>query len=332
MLFILRSNESKQIINYSNSIKKSNELSMAKLNQGLSLNQMQLLAYAIFSTQQDGKTEFQKFHFQDKFGVKQYRTEDAYKDSEHILGVKVSTENLEENQFKFWNAFSSMEYDNGHFKFEWNPKMIPHILELKEKYVLTDLTVTSKFRSGFSWILYDYLKAHFGYWHKEMSKEILMELFNVESRKTYQKSTALFKKTVLDTAISEINEYTELQIWYTEKKIGNKITDFTLHWSTGRRNASATDKQITLLREIYSEVNSNLIDYLGLKNSKSRDNARDYIFKIKKMVDNINENLTSKEASNYIEQAKEYYLTLEKLLELDGQERDTSFYYNWLEE
>ena len=35
-------------------------LSMAKLSHGLTLQQMQLLAYAIYSTQQDGKTEFRQ--------------------------------------------------------------------------------------------------------------------------------------------------------------------------------------------------------------------------------------------------------------------------------
>ena len=64
-----RRNEKKQIINYENSIKKSNELSMAKLSQGLTLNQMQLLAYAIYSTQQNGKTEFHKADFEKKFDI-----------------------------------------------------------------------------------------------------------------------------------------------------------------------------------------------------------------------------------------------------------------------
>src|SRR5690625_4965905 len=171
VFLLVRRNIKKQIISYENSIKKSNELSMAKLSHGLTLNQMQLLAYAIYSTQQDGKTEFIKADFEQKFNIDQYRTEDAYKDSDKILDLKVSTEDLENDRFKFWNAFSSMEYDNGHFTFEWNPKMIPHILELKEKYVSTDLTITSKFKSGFSWTLYDYLKAHYGYWHKPISKE-----------------------------------------------------------------------------------------------------------------------------------------------------------------
>ena len=71
--------------------------------------------------------------------------------------------------------------------------MIPHILELKEKFIITDLTITSQFKSGFSWTLYDYIKAHYGYWHKPLSKDALMRLFGVENKKTYIQSTAQFK-------------------------------------------------------------------------------------------------------------------------------------------
>ncbi|TMN18788.1 replication initiation protein [Lentibacillus cibarius] len=171
-----RNSKTEHLIDYSNTIKKSNELSMAKLNQGLTLNQMQLLAYAIFSTQQNGKTEFRKYEFQDKFGIKDYKTDDAYEDSDKVSTLRFSTQDLENDKFSFTNVFSSIEYENGHFTFEWNKKMIPYILELKKKYVLTDLTITSNFKSGFSWILYDYLKAHYGYWHKEISKDALMNL------------------------------------------------------------------------------------------------------------------------------------------------------------
>src|SRR5690625_2997205 len=177
----------KHTINHSNVIKKSNELSMAELNYGLTLNQMQLLAYAIYSTQQDGKTEFRKHEFQEKFQIKQYRTEDAYKDSEKIMDLKVSVKDLERDYFKFTSVFMEMVYNKGHFKFEWNPKMTPHILELKERYIITDLKVASNFKSGFTWRLYEYLKALYGYWHKELSKEELMKLFAVEDVKSYQK-------------------------------------------------------------------------------------------------------------------------------------------------
>src|SRR5690625_4073090 len=257
VFLLVRRNIKKQIINYENSIKKSNQLSMSKLNHGLTLNQMQLLAYAIYSTQQDGKTKFHKVDFENKFGLTKYNTEDAYKDSERILGLKVSTEDLENDRFKFWNAFSSMEYDNGKFIFEWNSNMIPHILELKEKYVLTDLTITANFKSSFSWILYEYLKAFYGYTNKELSKGELLKLFSVENRKTYQKNTNRFKHVVLDVAIDEINKYTELNVRYDEVKSGNKIVGFKIYWSRESIENGATDKQFSFIESINQAVQKN---------------------------------------------------------------------------
>ena len=122
--------------------------------------------------------------------------------------------------------------------------MVPHILELKEKYISTDLTITAEFKSGLSWILYDFLKAHYGYWHKPISKVGLMKLFGVEEKKTYQRNASLFKKYVLDVAIGEINEYTELEVRYKEEKKGRSIVGFDLIWSNGKTVASATKNQI----------------------------------------------------------------------------------------
>src|SRR5699024_250421 len=89
-IFMGRKNTKKQVINYQNSIKKSNELSMAELNYGLTLNQMQLFAFAIFSTQQNGKTEFKKHEFQKKFEIEQYRTDDECVDRIYISDLRVS--------------------------------------------------------------------------------------------------------------------------------------------------------------------------------------------------------------------------------------------------
>lgn len=331
-ILMVRKNKNKYPIDYSNSIKKSNELSMAELNYGLTLNQMQLFAFAIFSTQQNGQTEFRKHDFQEKFGIAQYRTEDAYIDSEKIMDLKSSVKDLEQDYFKFTNIFIEMIYNKGLFKFEWNPKMIPHILELKQRYVITDLSITSNFKSGFSWRLYDYLRAHYGYWHKESSKEELMRLFGVEDVKSYRKGTAHFKRRVLNIAVEEINQYTELEVWYTEKKVGNKITGFTLHWSTGKREGKATDKQIALLQSIYDEVIRGTGDYLFMKNIENVELARDNVMRIKDINAQVNETLTSEEAKEFISESKTIYLQLQSLLEADGKTRDTSFYYNWLEE
>jgi len=327
-----RVNNKKNIIDYEKGIKKSNELSMAKLNQGLTLNQMQLFAYAIFSTQQDGQTKFNKGEFQKQFEIDHYHTDDAYKDSQRILSLQVSTENLENKKFSFWNVFSSMNYDNGKFSFKWTEDMLPHILDLKEKYNITDIQLKSKFKSSFSWILYDFLKGLYRHWYIEMSKEALMRLFNVEERVSYQKSTAQFKRSVLNVAIEELNQHTELEIWYTEKKIGNKITGFIIHWSSGKKVNAATEKQVVLLREIHNEVEKNMFDYLSLKNVEHLDQARRYIIAVKEIDNKVSKGLSSAEASDAIQEAKQHYLQLENLLEQDGKKRDTSIYYNWLED
>lgn len=323
-----RKNTKNNLVSYENTIKKSNELSMSKMNQGLSLNQMQLLAYAIYSTQKNGKTRFNKHEFEKEFSIDEYRTVHAKDDVEKLFDLNFSTVDLEKDYVDFLRVFQRITYEDGNFNFKWTDDMIPHILELKN-YSLTDLTIASKFKSGFSWTLYDYLKAHYGNWFKELSKENLMELFNVEQRATYQRSTSEFKRGVLNMAIEEINEYTELDVWYTENKTGNKITSFTLHWSTGNQLAGATKKQVKLLQEIHDEVEKSMFDYLQMKNS---DPAKPLIIRIKEINREVKKGLSISKADKYIKESLENYKQLEHLLENDGKKRDTSIYFNWLEE
>jgi len=325
----MRKNNKSNIISYENSIKKSNELSMAKMNQGLSLNQMQLFAYAIFSTQQDGKTEFRKYEFEKKFNIEQLRPNDAMDDAYRLLDLKIQKRNSEKEKGRGHNVFTDYFYDKGQFSFKWNESFLPHILELKEKYIITDLSMASQFKSGFTWILYDYLKALYGYWHKEMSRDELLKLFSVENVKSYQNNTFVFKNRVLDVAIDELNKYTELEVWYTEIKKSRTITGFKLHWSTGNQLASATDKQLVLLREIYDEVQNNMFEYLSIKNIEG---ARNYIIEINDMHQSIKKGVSSKKADEFIKRSLENYKQLERMVEIDGEKRDTSIYYNWLEE
>src|SRR5690625_5190357 len=327
-----RRNVKRKTVDYSNTIKKSNEFSMAKLNQGLTLNQMQLLAFAIFSTQRNGETMFRKHEFQEKFEIGQYRTEHVYEDSQEISALQFSTQDFKNNKFSFTNVFNSIKYENGLFDFRWNKDMLPHILELKNKYVITDLTITSKFKSGFSWVLYDYLKAHYGYWNKKVTKDEMMKLFSVENKKSYQANTSRFKQSVLNVAVRELNKYTELEVWYTDEKVGNKITGFTLHWSTGKRVARVTDKQASLIRTIHDEVEKKMFDYLSLENMEDLKLARNNILKIKEINNQVNDQLTSEEAKGLIWDLKVAYQKLEDLLIKDGREDAGILKFNWLED
>lgn len=335
-----RKNSKKKVISYENAIKKSNELSMAKLYKGLSLNQMQLLAYSIFCTQQNGVTEFRKADFEKKFDVSQYKTEDAMKDSDKITSIKFSTSDMENEKFKFWNAFIGMSYDKGEFSFEWSPKMLPHILDLKEKfYITTDLTIASKFKSSFSWTLYDYLKAHFGYWYKVLSKEELMKLFGVQDVKSYQTNTGMFKKRVLDVAIKEINEYTELVVSYKNEKEGRSISGFRLDWSTGTKITSATKKQIKEIQGIIDIVSDDMFQYVNINDETDRHRAISLIKDVESMREFTEESvgITGEKASSLIQKAVWNFRELNRLLEkhhqsISPESRKKVKFYNWLEE
>ncbi|MCP1146823.1 replication initiation protein [Lysinibacillus endophyticus] len=328
---MVRKNEKKKIISYENSILKSNEISMAKLNKGLTLNQMQLLAYAIYSTQQSGNTEFHKADFERKFNIEKYQTIHAKEDAQKLLALQFSIEDLENDYFEYWNVFGSIKYKEGLFTFRWNEDFVPHILELKEKYITTDLTITSQFKSGFSWILYDYLKAHYGYWHKPISKDALMRLFGVEDVKSYSNNTGLFKKKVLDMAIAEINQYTELQVTYKELKQGRAIIGFDLHWSNGSTSISATQKQINELKIIIDAVFVDALKYIDINNQQSRERAIKLVRELEGYRQYTDKPICiTKERADFL--LVKCNTILKELENLKEQDHNKPSLYNWLEE
>lgn len=337
-----RLNKKKVLIDSSKSLKKSNEFSMAKLNHGLTLTQMQLLAYAVLRTQKDGTTEFQKSDFEKMFNAGQYPTAQAKTDSSKVLSVQFSLDNLENDDFEFTNVFKKMRYHKGKFIFVWNEEVVPHILDLKDKYILTDLTITSNFKSGFSWTLYDYLKGAYGNWYKNFSKKAIMKLFGVEKKKSYLKNTALFKASVLDTAIKEINEYTELDVKYEEIKKGRSIVGFKIYWSKGKSVTKASDKQTEVVTSLINTILEDTLMYAEIENTSHRESAISIIrelLQIKNQYLADDSGLTADFCSQLIQQANEaleklnYYLSSEgkQVLESPYQEENIPL-FNWLEQ
>lgn len=334
-----RKNTKEVMISNANSIKKSNELSTAKMNEGLTLNQMQLLSYAIYATQQDGSTTFIKADFEKKFGIEKYQTKHAREDAQRILSIQVGFEDLENERFKYINVFHEMEYEKGTFTFVWAPKIIPHILDLKERYVLTDLTVTANFKSGFSWTLYDYLRGLYGCWYVSLTKEDLMKLFSVEKKKSYQTNTGLLKTYVLDIAVAEINAFTELDVKYEEIKKGRSIVGFKLIWSTGKGVHKATQKQIDFLRSMADVVFQDTLMYAEITNQANREQAmqivRDFQY-MKHQYLKQEVGLLAEKAHDLAQKAKQDLDRLNYLLEDEGMAvlnaEENIPLFNWLEE
>lgn len=334
-----RKNNKEVLISNVNSIKKSNELSTAKLNRGLTLNQMQLLAYAIYATQQDGSTMFIKAEFEKQFGLDEYRTEHAKDDAQRLVDIKFSIEDLENDYFEYWNIFQSIKYREGTFIFKWNDEIVPHILDLKDKYVLTDLKITANFKSGFSWTLYDYLRGLYGAWYISLSKEAVMKLFGVEEKKSYQSNTGLLKSRVLNVAIEEINEFTEVDVKYEEIKKGRSIVGFKVIWSTGQKVQKASKKQMDILRDVADVTFADAFMYAEIKDEVNRERAMQIIRDLQFIQYNYLQpdlGLTAIKASELIKETRYKLEDLNYLLEVEGIEQTSTFepvpMINWLKD
>lgn len=244
-------NETKTtFLSSSTSIKKSNIISKAKLFHGLSLNQMQLFSYAIYVTQQNGESSFNKADFERQFNMTQYHTQQAYKDSKALIGLSVELPSDDSESFQFRSVFEGIDYKSGVFTFGWTKDIKPHIEELKNRYIQTDLKIAVKFKSSFSWTLYEYLKASYGNLYLTFSKEELMNIFSVENVRSYKENTSLFKANVLNIAIEEVNKYTEYQCTYEEIKKGRAIKGFKIYFNKGEIQQLATTSQIEYLTDL----------------------------------------------------------------------------------
>ena len=218
------------------------------------------------------------------------------------------------------------------FEFTWADSVLPHIISLKNNYVVTDLNITSQFKSNFSWILYEYLKAHFGYWHKELSKEALLQMFNVEKKKSYVDNTSLFKKYVLDVAIAEINRLTEIEVSYKEIKRGRSIKAFDIIWSSGESTSSATKKQIAELTRILTIIEDDSLEFMDLSNDDDRKRASEIIRECATLSIYTEEPIfiVKNRADFLIKQANGYLQELQYLKTRTNVNKVP--FYNWLQE
>jgi plasmid replication initiation protein len=326
------------IIHKENTVKKSNELSMAKLKHGLTLNQTQLLMFAIYSTQTTGKTEFRKFEFEKKFNIKNYTITEANRDVLKIIDLKLTFVALEENKFKYQNVFQHIDYDKGLFDFKWSQDFVPHILELKEKYVVTDLSITANFRSSFSWTLYDYLRGNYGSWFKILSKKNVIDLFAIEKTTSYEKNTGLLRAKVLDVAVKEINEYTELEVEIENIKKGRSIVGFKIIWSNGKKVNAASPKQMEILGLLLNTIRKDTLKFINLDNADNREEVIKIIKETEEMFSNLEEpiSITSDHAKKLTDKASNYLIKLNNFLAAENKEvveYDIEVpLFNWLED
>jgi len=165
------------------------------------------------------------------------------------------------------NWFAHIEYikNTGIIRATISKKLKPYLLQLKTEFTQAKLPTLLQFNSKYSSRLYLLLKADFD--RQKKHKQNLFVVYDTEELKTrfelpksYSAYYRNFKERFLLASLEEINEKTDLQIDYFERKTGRKITSIEFCIS----HKEKTESQ--LLKEI--EETKTLSDYLpyGLNN------------------------------------------------------------------
>jgi len=180
------------------------------------------------------------------------------------LRRKNLTIDYEDGGFLVTGWVSNFEYSpkKGEINIMIDPKLKPYLLELQGNYVLTDLRHILRLSSEYAKRIYTIIKS----W--DLSKE-KFEIDVEKWQKILEVPKSLytygnFKLKVLEVAVAQINEHTDLFISYKEDKDGRKVT--RLIWTI---KAKPKAKQLTIdavsTEQIDTRISKEAIKHIVLK-------------------------------------------------------------------
>jgi len=154
-----------------------------------------------------------------------------------------------EKGWKIVNWFSNFDYDdNGLITCRFDKALKPYLIELAGTRILADFRHLLPMKSTYSKRMYLLLKEYDKIGSRKFDVEELQNILKVpKSLKTYSN----FNLKVLKKAQSDINKFTDLEVKFTEKKTGRKVTSITF---TIKKNNADLKAFIKTIRELYVNV------------------------------------------------------------------------------
>lgn len=123
-----------------------------------------------------------------------------------------------------WIEKPEINKQSGMVTIKLDDDLKPFLLNMNG-YIKAQLSYSFKMQSKYSIRLYELLKS----WEKAGSKHFdVAELkTRIDADQKSYENFGIFRKKVLDVAVSEINEYTDIHVTYDEEKTGKKVTGIT---------------------------------------------------------------------------------------------------------
>lgn len=130
--------------------------------------------------------------------------------------------------------------DEGKITLYFSPEIIPYLSQLSEKFTAYKLKYVSRFKSSYSIRLYEILVQWSSTGEREVQIDWLRGIFQVEDK---YKAIKDFKKYIIDPAIADINEHSNIWAEYGQRKSGRTVTHFQFKF--GLKNQPKERKQLT---------------------------------------------------------------------------------------
>jgi plasmid replication initiation protein len=211
----------------------------------LSLSEQRVLLACI--SQIDSKNSLQpdnKFHVvaSDIVDLMGLNRSNAYRD------MKMAVDKLYDRSIKIDGENSEMRWiyrkeyvkDEGKITLYFSPEIIPYLSQLSEKFTAYKLKYVAQFKSSYSIRLYEILVQWASTGEREVKINWLREIFQVEDKYTAIKD---FKKYIIDPAVTDINEHSNIWVEYGQRKSGRTVTHFQFRF--GLKNQPQDRKKLT---------------------------------------------------------------------------------------
>jgi hypothetical protein len=212
-------------------------------------------------------------------------------------------------KWKIFNWFSYFEFDDGLITCRFDKSLKPYLLEIKERFIISDLRTVLAMRSSYSKRIYLLLKEYSKLGKRTFVVDELQEILRTpKSMNRYDN----FKRQVLKRAETDINKFTDLEVKLFEKKRGRKVVEISYRI---QKNQIDLKTFISIVREMH--VNQLL--YYSTDNRPLKCSGKGLLY-----YSDTNENINKKESQKfweYLHEHREYLKCYEKIDEKEAIKR-----------
>lgn len=212
-------------------ISKANDL-IQKMSHDLNLQEQKIILYLISKIKPED-TEFQKY----EITIKEFcNLCNIKKGGKTYKEIRTSIKKMADKSF--WAIrkeepeteillrwLNEVKINKNTLQIELSRNLRPYLLELTQKFTAYKLKNILQLKSQYSINMYELLKSYERAKSATFKIERLKALLNAETYKRYPD----FRVRVIDTALKEINEYTDIQVTYTTAKTSRKITEINFY-------------------------------------------------------------------------------------------------------